>query len=189
MREQYTYYAIWLLIIGGWVFGMVYGKWGGGTTSAFAELGQAVSVPNPTNLAWWHALIYFPLTVIAAFVLSQIFFGVGAAVFLFARGVVDSSLLITMEVMISRWNIFSIPGGELWHVFFIMLVLTVNLPLTIWAAHLGTQRSTQVLSRLRGKPTKPGSGASPFSNLVLCVTVSLVVGLIASFALAYSQTV
>jgi hypothetical protein len=94
-----------------------------------------------------------------------------------------------MEAMISGWNIFSIPGGELWNVFFIMLVLTVNLPLTIWAAQLGTQRSTQVLSRLRGKPTKPGSGTSPFSNLVLCVTVSLVIGLIASFALAYSQTV
>lgn len=155
----------------------------------FAEIGQAVGVPAPVNLAWWHSLVYFPLTVVAAFVLSQIFFGVGAAVFLFARGVVDSSLLITMETMIGRWNILAIPPGELWSVFFIMLVLAVNLPLTLWAAHLGTQRSTQVLSRLRGKPTKPGAGASPFSNLILCLTISIVVGLIGSFALAYAQTI
>ncbi|MEW6592541.1 MAG: hypothetical protein AB1305_02485 [Candidatus Hadarchaeota archaeon] len=187
MREQYIYYSMWLLIIGSWVFGVVFGKWGGGTTTVFAELGQAVGVPQPATMSWWQPLLYFPVTVVAAFMLSQIFFGAGAAIFFFARGVADSALLLTMESMIGNWNILSIPGAELWHVFFMLLVLTVNLPLTIWAAHLGTQRSFQVLSRVRGKPTKPGTGGVPFSNLIMCVTVSFIIGLMGSFALAYAQ--
>jgi uncharacterized membrane protein YidH (DUF202 family) len=167
---------------------VAFGKWGGGTTTVFAELGQAVGVPHPSAMSWWQPLLYFPITVIAAFMLSQIFFGAGAAIFFFARGVADSALLLKMETMIRGWSVLSIPAAELCSVFFVLMVLTVNLPLTMWAAHLGTQRSYQVLSRLRGKPTKPGSGALPFSGLIMCVTASFVIGLIGSFALAYAPT-
>lgn len=186
MRGEYWYYAFWLLVVGSWVLGVVYGRWGGGGSGVFADLGQAVSIPSPTQMIWWQPILYFSLTIIAAFVLSQIFFGVGAAVFMFSRGVCDALLLGNLELMVGRWTLTSIPPNELWSVFFIMLVLTVNLPLCLWAAHLGTQRATRMLYRLRGRPLKPAVGAEPTLNLLLVVTASLVAGLVATFALFYA---
>ncbi len=139
MRGEYWYYAFWLLVIGSWVLGVAYGRWGGGGSGIFADLGQAVSVPSPANLSWWQPILYFTLTVVPSFVLSQIFFGAGAAVFIFSRGVNDALLFNNIELMVGRWNLTSIPSGELWSVFFIILILTVNLPLCLWASHLGTQ--------------------------------------------------
>jgi hypothetical protein len=185
MRGEYWYYAFWLLIIGSWVLGVVYGRWGGGGSGIFADLGQAVSVPSPANLSLWQPILYFTLTVIASFVLSQIFFGAGAAVFIFSRGVNDALLFNKIELMVGNWNLTSIPSGELWSVFFIVLVLTVNLPLCLWAAHLGTQRATRMLYRLRGKPFKSEVGVGPILNLILAVAASLAAGLIATFALSY----
>lgn len=186
MRGEYRHYAFWLLIIGSWVLGVVYGRWGGGGFGIFADLGQAVSVPSPTLLSWWQPLLYFVLTVVAAFVLSQIFFGAGAAIFLFSRGVCDVLLFNNLELMVGRWTLPSIPSNELWSVFFIMLVLTVNLPLCLWAAHLGTQRATRMLYRLKGRPLKPEIGSGTILNLLLVLTASLVAGLVAAFALSYA---
>ncbi len=186
MREDYRYYTFWLVIISGWVFGMVYGKWGGGYGSFFSELGQAISVPRPGQIELWQPIVYFTLTVVAAFVLSQIFFGVGAFVFLFARGVADSGLIGDMEIMVSNWKLASIQPVDLWAIFFITLVLAVNLPLCMWAAHLGTMRSTRILYRLRGKPIKPMASSESISNLILIIAVSLAVGLIATLALSYT---
>jgi len=186
MRGEYWYYAFWLLVIGSWVLGVAYGRWGGGGSGIFADLGQAVSVPSPTNLSWWQPILYFTLTVIASFVLSQIFFGAGAAVFIFSRGINDALLFNNIELMVGKWNLTSIQSGELWSVFFVILVLTVNLPLCLWASHLGTQRAMRMLYRLRGKPLKSEVGAGPISNLLLAVAASLAAGLVATFALSYA---
>ncbi|MDI6643054.1 MAG: hypothetical protein QMD95_03275 [Candidatus Hodarchaeaceae archaeon] len=186
MREEYWYYAFWLLVIGSWVLGIAYGRWGGGGSGVFADLGQAISVPPPIQLAWWQPLVYFTFTVIAAFVLSQLFFGVGAAVFIFSRGVYDGGLILSLENMVRGWTLASISPAELWTVFFILLVLTVNLPLCLWAAHLGTQRAMRMWYRLRGKPITPTVGAGPIPNLFLAVAASLAAGLVGAFAIAYA---
>lgn len=186
MREEYWYYAFWLVVVGSWVFGVVYGKWGGGYGGFFSDLGMVVSVPLPSQLELWQPIVYFTLTVVAAFVLSQLFFGGGAVVFLFARGVVDSGLITNMEVMIGNWKLISISPAEIWTIFFIMLVLAVNMPMCLWAAQMGTQRAMRMLYRLRGKPIKPLVKVETISNLFIIVAVSLVVGLFAAFAVAHT---
>ncbi len=186
MREETWYYAFWLLVVGSWVLGVVYGKWGGGYGGFFSDLGLAVSVPRPSTLEIWQPILYFTLTVVASFVLSQLFFGAGAAVFLFARGVSDSGLITGMEAMISGWRLAAVTPAEIWGIFFIMLVLAVNMPLCLWAAHLGTQRSLRMLHRLRGKPIRPVSKSEPTSNILIILAVSLAVGLLATFAVAHT---
>lgn len=185
MRQEYLHYAFWLLIIGSWVLGITYGRWGGGNPGVFTDIGETVSIPRPDQLTWWHPLVYFTLTVIATFVLSQLFFGAGAAVFLFARGVYDGGLILNLEAMLSQ-PLTSISSVELWTIFFIMLVLTVNLPLCLWAAHLGTQRATRMWHRLRGKPVKPAPGGGPIPGLLMALTASLLVGMVGTFAIAYA---
>lgn len=186
MRGEYWHYVFWLLIVGSWVLGVAYGRWGGGDSGFFADLGKAVSVPPPAQLSLWQPIPYFILTVIAAFLLSQVFFGAAAAIFLFARGVCDVILFRQLEQMVGNWTLTSIQPGELWSVFFIMLVLTVNLPLCVWAAHMGTQRATRMWYRLKGKPIKPETGVGTISNMLMAVTASLAIGLFATFALSYA---
>jgi len=183
MREEYWYHALWLVVVGSWVFGVVYGKWGGGYGGFFSDLGKAISIPLPSQLELWQPVVYFTLTVVAAFVLSQLFFGIGAVVFLFARGVVDSGLITNMEVIISNWKLISISPVEIWTIFFVMLVLAVNMPMCLWAAQIGTQRAIRMLYRLRGKPLVK---FETISNLFMIVAVSLVVGLFATFAIAHT---
>jgi hypothetical protein len=79
----------------------------------FIDLAQAVSVPKPAGLSWWQTILYFTLTVLASFVLSQIFFGVGAAIFIFSRGVNDALLFNHPEETMGRRSLTSIPSGEL----------------------------------------------------------------------------
>ena len=186
MREEYWHYAFWLIVVGSWVFGVAYGKWGGGYGGLFSDLGRAVSVPWPSQLELWQPIMYFTLTVVAAFVLSQLFFGVGAAVFIFSRGVSDSGLITSMEIMVGNWNLASVSPAEIWTMFFIMLVLAVNMPLCLWAAQLGTQRAIRMLYRLRGKLMKPLANVEPISNLLIILAVSLAVGLTATFALVHT---
>jgi len=185
MRGEYWYYIFWLVVVGSWVFGVAYGRWGNGS-GIFAELGQAVSIPSPEQLSWWQPLPYFALTIITTFILSQIFFGAGAILFLFCRGVQDALLISKLEIIIGRWTLTSIPPNELWTIFFILLVLTVNLPLCLWSAHLGTQRAVQVFYRIRGKPLRRMSDIRPIPNMLLAVAASLATGLIATFVLSYS---
>ncbi|MBC7218636.1 MAG: hypothetical protein H5T49_00660 [Hadesarchaea archaeon] len=184
MREEHWYYSFWLIVIGSWVLGIAYGKWCDESGGLLSEIGRAISVPSPSRMEVWQPILYFPLTTIAAFALSQLFFGAGAAAFLFMRGVYESSLITSMETIISSWKLTSVTSLEIWTVFFIMLVLAVNLPLCLWAAQLGTQRAIRMLYRLRGKPTKPAAGSELTSRLILIVTLSLIAGLIASFAIA-----
>jgi hypothetical protein len=184
MREEYINYSFWLLIVGSWVFGVAHGKWLGGEESIFAELGQAVSIPKPVDLGWWHPLFYFPLTIVATFVLSQLFFGGGAAIFMFSRGVCDGILFMNLESTISGWNLPTISAVELWTVFFIIMVLTVNLPLCLWAAHLGTRRSVRMFHRLRGRPLKPEAGL--VSALLMLLSISFVIGLVGTLAISYT---
>lgn len=207
MRGGYWYYAFWLLVIGSWVLGVAYGRWGGEDSGIFVGLGQAVSVPSPVlentaadnvggagqavsvpspaKLSWWQPILYFTLTVVASFVLSQIFFGAGAAVFIFSRGVNDALLFNNIESMVVNWNLWEPTSIPFWSIFFAMLVLTVNLPLCLWASHLGTQRAMRMLYRLRGKSLKSEVEAGPISNLLLAVAASLAAGLVATFALSY----
>jgi len=184
MREEYWHYVFWLVVVGSWVFGFAYGKWGGGYGGFFSDLSKAVGVPQPSQLEIWQPILYLTLTVIASFVLSQLFFGVGAAIFLFARGVSDSGLVTSLEIMVSNWNLISVPTAEIWAVFFMMLVLVVNTPLCLWAAQLGTQRARRMLYRLRGKPIKPDIHTEAISNILIIITVSLAIGLLATFAIA-----
>ncbi len=184
MRDEYVNYSFWLLIIGSWVFGFAYGKWLGGSSGVFADVGQAVSVPPPADLIWWHPLLYFPLTVLAAFILSQLFFGAGSSVFMFARGVGDSAILLNLEAILKNLNVLNINNAQAWNIFFIMLVFTVNLPLCIWASHLGTSRSARMFQRLRGKPLQPESGI--ISGMLILLGVSLVIGFFGTIALSYA---
>jgi len=148
-----------------------------------AELGKAVGIPRPIYLGWWQPLIYFPLTVVAAFVLSELFFGAGALLFMFARGVWDSVLFLDLENLLKGTDITSVTGGQIWLIFFLVVVFAANLPLCIWASHLGVRRSVRTFNRLRGKPLRPETGL--ISGLLLLVAVSLVVGLIGAFAISY----
>lgn len=184
MREDYWYAASWLLVVGSWVLGVAYGRWGG-DGEFFVDLSRAVRVPYPQNM-WWQPLLYFVLTVLVTFVLAQLFFGVGAAVFLFSRGVYDSMLITQLERIAGGWSFPNIPANEFWMVLFIVLILAVNLPLCLWAAHLGTRRAMHVWYRLRGKPLKPGAGAGPMITLWLILAASVASGLVGSFILSYA---
>jgi len=186
MREEYWQAAFWLLIVGSWVFGVAYGRWGGGD-GFFVAVSQAVRVPSPIELgAWWQPLVYFTLTVLATFVLAQLFFGIGAGIFLFSRGVHDSLLIAQLEGIVGAWSFPDIPVNEFWTILFIVLIFAVNLPLCLWAAHLGTGRAMHMWHRLTGKPVKSEVGTKLMSNFLLILAASVAVGLVASFILSYA---
>lgn len=185
MREEYWRAAFWLLVVGGWAFGFAYGRWLSFGRGFFLELCRAVRVPSPFELgAWWEPLAYFPLTVVAAFVLSQLFFGVGAVIFLFSRGVYDSVLITKLETLMKGWSFPELPMKEVWMVLLIILILAVNLPLCLWAAHMGTQRSVYMWYRLTGKPVKPESGMEPIINFLKILAASIAAGLAAALILS-----
>ena len=186
MREDYWLAAFWLLIIGSWVLGFAYGRWGGGG-GIFVDLSQAVRVPSPLELgAWWQPLAYFVLTVLTTFVLAQLFFGVGAAVFLFSRGVYDSTLISQLEGLVGGWSFPDIPPNQFWMVLFIVLILAVNLPICLWAAHLGLMRAMHMFYRLRGKPLKPEVGTKPMVTLIILLAASVAAGLVGAFIISYT---
>ena len=187
MRGEYWHAAFWLLVVGSWIFGVAFGRWGGGG-EFFVDLSQAVRVPSPLELgAWWQPLVYFAFTVLATFVLAQLFFGVGAAVFLFSRGVYDSLLITQLEQMVGGWSFLHIPANEFWVILFIVLILTVNLPLCLWAAHLGTRRAIRMWYRLRGRPLKPEVSAEPVPTLLLILAASVAAGLVGALVISYTQ--
>lgn len=187
MQEQRWQAAFWLLVVGSWVTGVVYGKWLDGDTGFFVDLSQAVSVTTPFSLEfWWQPLAYFVLTVISVFALSQLGFGAGAGVFLFARGTYDSTLITQLETTVGGWSLTNVPIDESFKILIIGLILAVNLPLCLWAAHLGTQRSVYLLQRLRGVPVKPEFGSVPLSSFLMILAASVAVGLIATFLFSYA---
>jgi hypothetical protein len=188
MREEYWRPVLWLLVVGSWTFGVAYGRWMGANRGFFLELSRAVSVPSPLELeAWWGPLAYFSLSVMAVFVLAQLLFSAGAVVFLFSRGVHDSILIAQLEANISGWSLPDLPMREVWMAVFIVLILAVNLPLCIWAAHMGTQRSIYTWHRLTGKFVRPESGVKPMTNFLLILAASIAAGLVASLILPYAK--
>jgi hypothetical protein len=184
MREEYWGAFFWLLVVGSWVFGVAYGRWVGTGGEIFLELSKAVRVPDEFG-AGWEPLAYFIFTTVAIFVLAQLFFGAGAALFLFARGFHDCTLIARAEDIVRRWS-FNLPINEFMRVLLIVLILAVNLPLCLWAAHMGTQRSIYVWHRLTGKPVKPEAGVRPIRDFLLILAASIVAGLVAAFIFSYT---
>jgi len=188
MREEYWRAFFWLLVIGSWTFGVAYGHWVSTGESVFLELSRAVRVPGPVELgAWWEPLVYFIFTVVAIFVLAQLFFGAGAMLFLFARGVYDSTLIIWIGATVRGWYFPNLPTQAVLMVLFGVFILAVNLPLCLWAAHMGTQRSIYIWHRLTGKPVKPEAGVRPMRDFLLILAASIVAGLIAALIFSYAQ--
>ena len=166
--------------------GFAYGRWGDGG-GLFIDLSQAVRVPSPSELnAWWQPLVYFTFTILATFLLSQLFFGVGAGIFLFSRGVYDSLLIAELGQRVGSWKLLEIPVKEFLTVLFIVLILAVNLPICLWAAHLGLIRAMRMFYRLRGKPLRPEVGAKPVVTLLILLAASIATGLVGSFILTYT---
>lgn len=177
---------LWLLVVSSWVFGVIVGRWFG-SESLFLELSKAVRVPSPEDISlWWEFIVYFSLSIVSVFILSRILFGVGGAVFLFARGIYDNSLIVYLEGTIAGWSITQIPISEVLMSLIVVLILAINLPLCLWSGQVGIQRSIYTLERLRGEPIDPEFGSEPFSNLVKFVTVSLLVGLLAALLYSYA---
>ncbi len=171
---------LWLLIVGSWVFGVLFYRWIGRYDLIF-EIGAAVSIFNPLNFgAWWEIIAYFTLSTVSVFIFSHILFGAGGAIFMFARGMHDGLLIGYVEGTIGGWSISSINMSEVATVLIVLIVLSVNLPLCLWAGQLGSQRSVYALYRLRNKPVRPGFGSEPITNLLIIVAASLLFGLIAA---------
>ncbi|MEM2878845.1 MAG: hypothetical protein QXG10_04820 [Candidatus Hadarchaeales archaeon] len=181
MRAEYWPHIFWLIITGSWALGFLSGMVG--VQGIFSEIGKAVSVPSPDVVAWWQAIPYFVLTVIAIFMLSQIFFGAGSALFSFCRGINDYIILRWAISTAGGMDIFGVTWSQLGCLFFVALVLTVNLPLLLWAAHLGSESSMKAFHRLRGKPWRDWSSRKPLSNLLIVLCASVAAGLAASFSL------
>jgi len=175
----------------GTLFGIVVGPYtsvqahGAGGGEFFSELGKAVSIPSPFEISsWWQLLAYFTLTILAMFVLAQLFFGVGAAIFLFARGVSDSAVVFALEVIVRKFPF--IPTYDAWMLVLGMLILAVNLPLCIWSAHMGAQRAVYMWRRLRGQPIKPETAVEPIFNFLIVMAISIVTGIVAAVAFSYA---
>jgi hypothetical protein len=184
MRDEYWQAFFWVFVVASWAFGFAYGRWAGGG-GFFLELGKAVSVPSPLGFSsWWQPLVYFTLTILAMFVLAQLFFGVGAAIFLFARGVSDSAVILALEAMVRPFP--NIPTHDAWMLVLGMLILAVNLPLCIWSAHMGTQRTVYMWRRLRGQPMKPETATKPIFNFLIVMAISIVTGIVAAVAFSYA---
>lgn len=184
MRTDRLKSLFWLVVISSWILGMVVGRWF--NVDAFLGLSKAVRVTSPQQLSfWWELIAYFSLSPVAVFALSHIFFGIGGAVFLFARGIYDSSLIAYLETAIAGWSFASVPTSGVLTVLIVILILAINLPLCLWAGQLGIQRSVYTLDRLRGEPVDPEFGSEPLSNLLKIVSVSLVTGLVAALIFPY----
>ena len=141
--------------------------------------------PSPLEFSsWWQPLAYFTLTILAMFVLAQLFFGVGAAIFLFARGVSDSAVILALEAIVRPFP--NIPTHDAWMLVLGMLILAVNLPLCIWSAHMGTQRTVYMWRRLRGQPMKPETATKPIFNFLIVMAISIITGVVAAVAFSYA---
>lgn len=118
--------------------------------------------------------------------LSQLFFGVGAVVFLFSRGVYDSLIISQLEQLVGSWSFPDIPPNQFWMVLFIVLILAVNLPICLWAAHLGLMRAMRMFYRLQGKPLRPEISTKPMVTLIILLAASVATGLVGAFIITYA---
>ncbi len=177
----------WFLILAGWVAGVSCGYWMGRDLSG--ELSSIMGIPLPSQMGgWWEPLLFFTLTPLSFYLFSQLFFGASAPFLLFLRGTYDGGILIrALEASLSELSFPQLSPTSLLSVLFILLVLSINLPLCMWASHLGTSRATYVRYRLKGKPVRPGEGSSTLSPLPLLLGFSLLAGLFASLLLGHFQ--
>ncbi|MEM2875058.1 MAG: hypothetical protein QW567_03455 [Candidatus Hadarchaeales archaeon] len=175
----------WLVIAGSWALGFLLAR-AGIYEPVLMEMGRAVSVPGPESLAWWQPIPYFLLTVLAAFVLSHLFFGAASALFSLCRGMNDYLLLQGAAAILSGFSQLEFSTAQLGQLFFITVVLVANLPLSLWAAHLGAENSMKALYRLRGRPWRDWGNRRPLPNLLLALGASIAAGVAASFALSYA---
>jgi hypothetical protein len=185
MRGEVLESIFWLLILGGWVVGVCCGYWMGGDLSH--ELSLVTGVPPPSELeGWWEPLLFFSLTPLSCYLLSQLFFGGAAPFLLFLRGTHDGGVLIrSLEASLSGFSFPNLPSQNLLSSLFLLLILSVNLPLCLWASHLGVSRALYVRRRILGKAVRAGEGSSTLSSLFLLLALSLVAGLLASFLFGY----
>lgn len=170
----------WFLILAGWVTGVSCGYWLGGELCG--ELCLVTGVPPPSAMGgWWEPLLFFALTPLSLYLLSQLFFGASAPLLLFIRGTHDGGVLLrSLEASLSGVSFPNLPLPSLLSVLFILLIFSTNLPLCLWASHLGTSRATYLRHRLAGKPVHPGEGSLLLSPLPLLLGLSLLAGLFAS---------
>ncbi len=184
VRQETFSQLAWLLLIGAWSAGLAFGRWAGGSETLFSCLGGALGPPLPESQLWWEPFLYFPLTVVAAFVVSELLFGALAPVFVFSRGVWDSVVLSSLEKTLQGMDITSTTGGQIWVLFYYILVFVGNLPLCLWASHLGVSRSFRALQRLYGKAIRPEKGL--VGSLMVLLAISVILGLLGAFAVSYA---
>lgn len=180
MRDETKKQLIWLFVILAWTLGFFLSRWGNPPDFA-EEIGRSISVPLSGEA--WIPLVYFPLTVVASFVLAQLFFG-GGIVFMFFRGVWDSTVLSRLEAVVAEINLLSIQHGQLWTTFYYLMILGCNLPLCLWAAQLGAFQSIKVLERLQGKLVKPLEEVR--WRMLMLLVASIVLAVPSSLAISYA---
>ncbi|KXB02498.1 hypothetical protein AKJ43_01670 [candidate division MSBL1 archaeon SCGC-AAA261D19] len=186
MHEERLEALFWLLVVCSWAFGLITSYWFG-SNEFFLEMSKAVRVISPNQMnEWWQPLIYFTLTTVAVFMLSQLFFGVGAVIFLFARGMYDGLLIAQLGSILGGWNFADFPVEQVWMVLIFILILSVNLPLCLWSGKLGVQRASYMLYRLRNTPVQPNFGAEPLSKFPLILAISIIIGVLGALLLSYA---
>ncbi|MEM1689868.1 MAG: hypothetical protein QXU01_01405 [Candidatus Hadarchaeales archaeon] len=180
MREETKKQLVWLFVIAFWTLGFFFSRWS--NPPAFAkEIGRSISVPLSGDA--WLPLVYFPLTVVASFVLAQLFFG-GGIIFMFFRGVWDSTVFSRLEAIVAETNLISIQYGQLWTMFYYLMILGCNLPLCLWAAQLGASQSLKVLERLQGKLVRPSEEVR--WKMLMLIIASIVLAIPSSLAISYA---
>jgi hypothetical protein len=162
MRPERLRYLLLFLVASSWVLAVLcYGRVG-----SVPELSRNLTVAGGSR---WLPL-YFALTVLAAFFLSQIGFGATAGLFSFLRGLADAPLLLDLAGLMN----LELPERAM----FKAMVLIGNSPFFLWALVLGAERSLYLLERLRGMPS-PSSGRI-FKEMAVLLSVSLLAGLACS---------
>jgi hypothetical protein len=91
----------------------------------------------------------------------------------------DSAVILVLEDIVRKFP--NIPTPDAW-----MLILAMNLPLCIWSAHLGTQRTVYMWRRLRGQPMKPETAMKPIFNFLIVMAISIVTGIVVAVAFSYA---
>jgi hypothetical protein len=166
MRPERLRCLLLFLVVSSWVLAVLCYR-GVGT---LPELSRNLTVSGASPS--WRPPVYFALTVLAAFFLSQIGFGVTAGVFSFLRGLADAPLLLDLAGLMN----LELPERAM----FKALVLTGNSPLFLWALVLGAERSFYLLARLRGMPAP--SSERIFKEMAVLLSVSFLAGLACSLA-------
>lgn len=182
MREETIRQLLWLVVISCWAAGFVLSMWGR-LPGFFTEIGRAIGPPQAEPGAAWRPLVYFPLTLVASFVLAQLFFG-GGVFFTFFRGAWDVAVLRELEAIMRDIDPLSVQQGQIWTVFYYLVVLGCNVPLCLWASQLGALHSVRTLQRLRGRLVRPSEEVK--SQMIKLLAISIGLAVVVSVALSYA---